>query len=208
VNDPRTLLVGAGYDAMIDTWESWSARIEDDPRHAWAALLAERLPEHARVLELGCGGGTRETAFLASRFELTGVDLSTRQLERARERVPAATFVHGDLTSLEHEPGAFDAVVSFYVFNHVPRELLAPLLGRIRMWLREPGLLLAAFGTADEESWTGDFLGAPTFFSSFPPAVNSALVRDAGFAIERDEVVSIAEPEGPVAFQWILAARA
>jgi len=208
MSDPRTILVGAGYDAMIDTWESWSARVEDDPRHAWATLLADLLPAGARVLELGCGGGTRETAFLASRFELTGIDLSLRQLERARRRIPGATFVHGDLTSLAQEPGTFDAVVSFYVFNHVPRELLAPLLGRIHGWLRTPGWLLAAFGTVDEESWTGDFLGAPTFFSSFPPDVNSALVQEAGFAIERDEVVSITEPEGPVAFQWILAARA
>ena len=23
--DPRTALVGAGYDAMVDTWEAWAA---------------------------------------------------------------------------------------------------------------------------------------------------------------------------------------
>jgi cyclopropane fatty-acyl-phospholipid synthase-like methyltransferase len=207
VSDPRTLLVGAGYDAMIDTWESWSACIEDDPRAAWAADLAARLPVGARVLELGCGGGTRETAFLASRYELTGIDLSERQLERARTRVENADFVHGDLTTLEQPPASYDAVVSFYVFNHVPRELLPPLLARIHAWLREGGWFMAAFGTSDEAAWTGEFLGAPTFFSSHPPAVNSALVRDAGFAIERDEVVAIGEPEGPVPFQWILAAR-
>jgi hypothetical protein len=27
VSDPRTLLVGAGYDAMADTWEEWSAQV-------------------------------------------------------------------------------------------------------------------------------------------------------------------------------------
>jgi SAM-dependent methyltransferase len=208
MSDPRTLVVGAGYDAMIDTWEAWAAQIDDDPRAAWAEDLASRLSGDARVLELGCGGGTRETSFLASRFELTGVDLSERQLERARERVPHATFVHGDFTALERPPASCDAVVAFYVLNHVPRELLPPLLARIHGWLREPGWLMAAFGTQDEASWTGDFLGAPTFFSSHPPEVNSALVRDAGFAIQRDEVVAITEPEGPVSFQWILAARA
>jgi cyclopropane fatty-acyl-phospholipid synthase-like methyltransferase len=208
MSDPRTLLVGAGYDAMVDTWESWSAQIEDDPRAAWTADLAARLPEGARVLELGCGGGTRETALLASQFDLTGIDLSERQLERARERVPNATFIHGDLTMLEQLPASYDAVVSFYVFNHVPRELLPPLLTRIHTWLRRPGWFMAAFGTLDEAAWTGDFLGAPTFFSSHPPEVNSGLVREAGFAIERDEVIAITEPEGPVPFQWILATRA
>jgi SAM-dependent methyltransferase len=207
VSDRRTELVGHGYDARVDTWEEWSARVTEDPRHAWAADLAARLPDGARVLELGCGGGTRETQQLAGRFRLTGLDLSERQLERARERVPGATFVHGDLTAVEFPVGSFDAVVSFYVFNHVPRVLLAPVLARAHTWLAEDGWLLAAFGTSDLEEWTGDWLGAPTFFSSFPPDVNTRLVRAAGFAIERDEVVTIAEPEGLVDFQWILARR-
>ena len=207
MSDPRTQLVGAGYDAMVDTWESWSRQIQDDPRHAWASDLAARLSRGARVLELGCGGGTRETRELASRFELTGVDVSERQLERAQERVPEARFLRADFTAVEFDPASFDVVVSFYAFNHVPRELLGPLLARIHSWLAPAGWLMTAFGTSDEEGWTGDFLGAATFFSSFAPPVNSQLVRAAGFAIERDEVVSITEPEGPTQFQWILARR-
>ncbi|HEV2592508.1 MAG TPA: class I SAM-dependent methyltransferase [Gaiellaceae bacterium] len=207
MSDPRTSMVGAGYDAMIDTWESWVEQITDDPRHEWTAGLVSRLGEGARVLELGCGGGTRETRELAARFDLTGVDLSERQLERARERVPAATFVHGDLVDIEFAPSSFEAVVSYYVFNHVPRELLAPLLARVRTWLRPGGLLMAVFGASDLPGWTGDFLGAPTFFSGYAPEVNLQLVENAGFSVEREEVVEIVEPEGPVHFHWILALR-
>jgi SAM-dependent methyltransferase len=207
VSDARTRLAGAGYDARIDTWETWAVRITDDVRHEWAADLASRLRVGARVLELGCGGGTRETQALAQRFELTGVDLSERQLERARERVPGARFVHGDLTEIEFPARSFDAVVAFYVFNHVPRELLAGVLAHCHAWLADGGLLLAAFGTGDVEAWTGEWLGAPTFFSSYTADVNSRLVAEAAFAIERDEVVEIQEPEGPVQFQWILARR-
>jgi SAM-dependent methyltransferase len=86
VSDRRTALVGAGYDAMADTWESWSAQVVDDPRFEWLERLSSRLPDGARVVELGCGNGTRETRELAARFELTGVDLSAEQLRRARER--------------------------------------------------------------------------------------------------------------------------
>jgi SAM-dependent methyltransferase len=205
VSDPRTKLVADGYDAMADTWEEWAGRIPDDPRHDWLEQLLAVLPPDARVVELGCGNGTRETRELASRTRLTGVDLSEEQLRRARKRVPEAEFVNDDLTTIDFDAGSLDAVASFYVFNHVPRELLAPLLGRIHSWLASPGWLLAAFGTGDEAGWFGDFLGAPSFFSSFTPAVNTQLVRDAGFAVERDEVVSITEPEGPQQFQWILA---
>ena len=207
MSDPRTKLVGAGYDAMADTWEDWSSHVTDDPRHEWLEQLVAVLPPAARVVELGCGNGTRETRELAARAQLTGVDLSEEQLRRARERVPSAEFVHGDLTSVEFAVGSLDAVASFYVFNHVPRELLAPLLARIHTWLVSPGWLLAAFGIGDEAEWFGDFLGAPSFFSSFAPSVNTQLVCDAGFTIERDEVVTITEPEGPQQFQWILARR-
>jgi SAM-dependent methyltransferase len=207
LSDPRTALVGQGYDTMIDTWEAWVARIEDDVRHEWADDLAARLPAGARVLELGCGGGTRETRELAARFHVTGVDLSERQLERAGRRVPDAAFLHGDFTSIELAAGSFDAVVAFYSWNHVPRELLAPLLARVHGWLAPGGWLMTAFGTGDEEAWTGEWLGAPTFFSSWPPATNSRLVRDAGFELVRDEVVTIVEPEGPQTFQWVLARR-
>ena len=121
--------------------------------------------------------------------------------------MPTGDFRHDDFTTADFAPASFDAVVSFYAFNHVPRELLAPLLSRIATWLTVGGWFMAAFGTTDLEAWTGDFLGAPTFFSSYQPEHNSELVRDAGLAIERDEIVTISEPEGPVAFQWILARR-
>ena len=87
----------------------------------------------------------------------------------------------------------------------MPRELLAPLLARIHGWLAEGGWLLSAFGVSDLEGWTGTWLGAPTYFSSFPAEVNSQLVRDAGFRLERNEVVNFEEPEGPARFQWVLA---
>jgi SAM-dependent methyltransferase len=207
VSDPRTALVAAGYDAMIDTWETWKAQIRDDPRAEWCGELVSRLPADARVVELGCGGGTDETRLLAGRFELTGVDLSAAQLRRARERVPGATFVRADLTELELDPGSIAGVASFYVLNHVPREQLAPLFERIHRWLAPGGLLLTTLGASDLPGWTGEWLGAPTYFSGFPPDTNRSLLVDAGFELVRDELVTIREPEGEATFHWVLARR-
>jgi SAM-dependent methyltransferase len=205
VTDPRTQIVADGYDAMGETFAAWREEIVGDPRREWEDELAGLLEDGARVLELGCGGGTPETRRLAERFALTGVDISPRQVERARTAIPDAEFLCADFTELELPPGSFDAVCSFYVFNHVPRDLLAPLLERVHGWLVPGGWLLVAFGVSDLPGWTGEWLGAETFFSSFPPEVNSQLVCEAGFAIERDEVVEFEEPEGPVRFHWVLA---
>jgi cyclopropane fatty-acyl-phospholipid synthase-like methyltransferase len=207
MTDPRTALVGAGYDVVGETFVQWRDRIVGDPRRWWAEQLTSRLPDGARVLELGCGSGVPDTRDLATRFRVTGVDISPEQIRRARAAVPHAEFLVADFTSLELEPASYDAVASFYVFNHVPRDLLPGLLSRIHAWLVPGGLLLTAFGTSDMEGWTGDFLGAPTFFSSFPPETNSRLVDEAGFERLLDEVVGFEEPDGPAAFQWVLARR-
>jgi SAM-dependent methyltransferase len=205
VPDPRTQIVSDGYDAIGETFAAWRERIVGDPRREWEDELVARIEDGARVLELGCGSGSQETRQLAQRFALTGVDISPQQVERARAAIPDAEFLCADFTELELPEDSFDAVASFYVFNHVPRDLLAPLLRRIHVWLAPGGRLLTAFGQSDMEGWTGEWLGAQTFFSSFPAGVNSRLVREAGFTIERDEVITFDEPEGPVSFQWVLA---
>ena len=203
--DPRTELVGRGYDVIGERFVQWRDRIVGDPRREWEDELVSRLEDGARVLELGCGAGVPDTQRLAARFAVTGVDISGEQVRRARAAVPEAEFVHADFTALELDAGSFDAVVSFYAFNHVPRELLASTFARIRRWLVPGGLLMTALGVGDIEAWTGEWLGAPTFFSSFPREKNSSLVREAGFELLRDELVTFREPEGDVTFQWVLA---
>jgi SAM-dependent methyltransferase len=205
VRDPRTQIVADGYDAIGETFAVWREEIVGDPRREWEDELVARLEPGARVLELGCGPGTVETRRLAQSFAVTGVDISPRQVERARAAIPEADFLCADFTELELPAESLDAAVAFYTLNHVPRELLAPLLASAYGWLVPGGWLMVAFGTSDNPGWTGEWLGAETYFASFPPEINSQLVREAGFRIERDEVITFEEPEGPARFQWVLA---
>ncbi len=207
MTDPRTAIVGRGYDAMAEAFDAWRDRIVGDPRQRWLDALASRLEDGARVLELGCGSGLPDTALLAERFRVTGVDISARQVARARGNVPRASFVHADFTSVELEEGSVDAVAAFYSFNHVPRDLLGRTFARAHGWLVPGGYLLTSLGIGDELGWYGDFVGAPSYFSSFPPEVNRLLLTEAGFDIVLDEVVTMTEPEGDVRFQWVLCRR-
>src|SRR5436190_12534073 len=135
------------------------------------------------------------------------MDVSAEQIRRARASVPGVELVRADLLELTLPDESFDAVCSFYVLNHVPREHLGGLLERIARWLRPGGLALNAFGASDLPGWTGDFLGADTFFAGYEPPENRRLVETAGLTILRDEIVTFTEPEGPVQFHWILARR-
>ena len=209
MTDARTQIVERGYDEIADSFAEWSARVAGDQRERWRRELTVRLPDGARVLELGCGAGVPDTQLLASRFLVTGVDVSGEQIRRARANVPTADFAQSDFAQLDLAPDSFDAVAAFYSFNHVPRDVLGDLLVRIHSWLVPGGLFLAALGTGDTESWTGDWLGTTMFFSSFPPETNRRLLVEAGFELILDEIVTMIEPEpdGESTWQWVLARR-
>jgi cyclopropane fatty-acyl-phospholipid synthase-like methyltransferase len=205
VTDPRTRIVAEGYDAMGEHFAEWRDRIVGDSRRWWAEQLTSQLTDGARVLELGCGSGVPDTQLLAERFRVTAVDISAEQIRRAQENVPNAEFLVADFAAADFDPGRFDAVVAFYSFNHVPRELLAGLFARIRSWLVTDGLFLVALGTGDDEGWVGEWLGVTMFFSSFTPDTNSRLLDEAGFERLLDEVGTFLEPDGEATFQWVLA---
>ncbi len=207
MTDPRTDTVARGYDEIADRFAEWVTEIEDDPRRRFRQEILDRLPPGARVLELGCGAGTSDTHLLAERFRVTGVDISSEQLQRARTNVPKAEFVHADMTELELRAGSFDGVAAFYSFNHVPRDLLGNLFSRIHGWLAPDGLFLTALGAGDMEGWTGEWLGTTMYFSGWSPETNRELLQKAGFELLIDEVVEMREPEGMVAFHWVLGRR-
>lgn len=199
-------MVARGYDAIAERYAEWAASFES-PAMQWVEKLLDELEDGSNVLELGCGGGGPATRKLAERHRLLGIDISPRQVERARERVPNATFICADATQLELQPGSFDAVVSLYMLGHVPRAEQASLLASIASWLREAGYLLATMGTAGaEDEIEDDWLGAPMFFASFDEAANGRMLGDAGFELIEANVIPIEEPgHGLVSFMWVLA---
>jgi len=201
-------VVRRGYDAIADRYAEWAASFES-PAMRWVEKLEQRLPERSRVLDLGCGGGGPATRALAARHELVGVDISERQLERARRLVPNARFVRADATEVAFEPESFDAVVSLFMLGHVPRAKQRPLLRRILGWLRPGGWLLGMLGTADaDDEVDPDWLGAPMFFASYDEAANRESLEAAGFALEEARVVPFEEPgHGLVRFMWVLARK-
>jgi SAM-dependent methyltransferase len=206
VSQERRRTVEAGYDALADRFGDWMARVEGDPWERYVDELALHLSEGAQVLDLGCGNGTK-LARLDGRFELVGVDVSERQLRLAHEAVPEASFVHADFTELDFPAETFDAVTALYSILHVPRDEQPALFARILTWLRPGGLFLASLSQVGGEDRVDEWLGVDMFFSGFDADTNRRIVREAGFELITDEVVWMREPEGEVAFLWVLGRK-
>jgi SAM-dependent methyltransferase len=203
--DPKEI-VARGYDAVALRYAEWAGQIES-PALEWLRDLDRRLPDGADVLDLGCGRGVPGTRHVARRHRVTGVDISAVQIELARHHVPEASFVHADALELEVAPGTLDAVVALHFFGHLPLSDQRELVGRVGLWLRDGGLLLATFGAGEPgEDVDQDWLGAPMYFASLGGDAYLPLLRDCGFEPLRDEVVVQHEPgHGDISFHWVLA---
>ncbi len=67
-----------------------------------------------RLLDLACGSGNGALVATRAGAQVTGLDSSQRLLSVARERVPEADFVAGDVEALPFADGEFDAAVSIF----------------------------------------------------------------------------------------------
>ena len=96
-----------------------------------------------RVLDAGCGVGWGSALLVeAEASEVVGVDLDPETVEDARRRVPAATFVVGDLMDLPFDDDSFDVVVCFEAIEHTgDTERTLDQLARV---LRPNGLLFVS----------------------------------------------------------------
>jgi SAM-dependent methyltransferase len=206
MGDPGRI-VAAGYNRIAERYARWSRdEVVDDTRPRYLSLLLDSLPTGADVLELGCGGGGPTSRQLAERFRLTGVDISERQIELARRAVPHARFVCDDMTRVAFPTASFDAVASFYAFNHLRFGELAGLLARIAGWLRPSGLLVTALAARyDPGSVEADWLGAPMYFSGYTPDDTRRFVEDAGLSIISLQPEPIVEHGRPTVFLWLIA---
>ncbi|HET8528723.1 MAG TPA: class I SAM-dependent methyltransferase [Gaiellaceae bacterium] len=119
-------------------------------------LVREQLPCEA-FLDAGCGDG-RYLAALAAELPArrAGVDLSSRILETAAQRVEA-DYRQASLESLPFDDGSFDLVLCTQVIEHVPRPELAVFeLARV---LRPGGRLVIS--TDNERNRITRALNAP-----------------------------------------------
>jgi ubiquinone/menaquinone biosynthesis C-methylase UbiE len=135
-NDPKRV-VERGYDRVAHDY----ARLEGEtewPRMRWLRKMLNKLGPGSSVLDLGCGSGDPADVGIAQEHKITGVDISQTQINLARQNVPTGNFIQGDAGSVEFPAASFDAVISFYALEHIPREEHETILLRIHHWLR-PG---------------------------------------------------------------------
>ena len=200
--------VALGYDKMGEAYGKLATRYRTAQRARYESILLDRLDEGARVLDLGCGSGIPTTRRLARKFQVTGVDISEKQVERARKNVPTAEFICADMAALDFPPDTFDGVSAFYSIIHLPRNEQAALLTAITNWLRPGGTFVACLGTGDHEvDYDETWVGAPMFWSTYDAETNRRLVEESGLqTISALEETTTSHGDSET-FLWVVARK-
>jgi ubiquinone/menaquinone biosynthesis C-methylase UbiE len=173
--------VREAWDAVAETYAA-SRRADGEDAALIDELLAE-LPAEPTVLDVGCGDGARTLANLPPGS--VGLDLSRRGLSLARERVPDARLLQGDMTAIPLRDGSVDAVTAYHAVFHVPRAEHPAVYREFARVLRPGGYLLTTVGTSSYETTRRGWLGSgrSMFFSTPGRETTLAGLREAGFEV-------------------------
>lgn len=158
------------YDLMFEDWEASMAR--------QAAVLGPLLERQCgpartvRVLDCACGIGTQALGLALRGFRVTGSDISSAAIERARleaaKRRVDCSFHVADMRDLSAAPeSGFDAVIA--MDNALPHlgseEQLAQAAAAIRSRLRPGGIFAASMRDYDQLLAERPVVQGPAFYS-------------------------------------------
>lgn len=127
-------------------------------------LLANTIPDCSSVLDIGCGSGIPVSKLLAERFQVTGVDISEKQIEQAKVNVSEANFIHQDIMDFDFGCNQWDAMVSFYMIFHLTKREQRIVFDKAICGLKSGGYILFTVSLENEHAYTEDHFFNTTMF--------------------------------------------
>jgi SAM-dependent methyltransferase len=184
-------------DEVRRAWDDVAATYADrrDPDGSDAALIDDLLadlPAAPDVLDVGCGDGARTLANLPPGS--VGLDVSRRGLDLARETVPDARLVHGEMSALPFGADRFDAITAYHAVFHVERDRHPDVYEGFARVLRPGGRLLMTLPGGRFETVRRGWMGGRMFFSAPGRDRTLAQLREAGF--DAVETTTATDPLG------------
>jgi ubiquinone/menaquinone biosynthesis C-methylase UbiE len=138
-----------------------------------------------RVLDVGCGPGRDAKYLLENGLDVTGIDLTTRFIEIASEKVPGAKFIVMDMREMDLPDSTFDGIWSCGSFHHLPKKETKSTLLEFRRVLKKGGIVYISVksGTGEKEVRKEDYDCRPRLFSFYGLDEMRRLVESCGFGV-------------------------
>lgn len=153
-----------GYDRCSMNY----AKVRNKENEPSLKLLTDKLiNKDAKILDLGCGNGIPVSKIL-SKYKLTGIDISEKQIEQAKSNVPNAKFICTDILEFDFKHNYWDAIVSYYAIFHLKKDEQLILFDKMAKGLRLGGYFLLTLTLLNEQGYTeDDFFGVKMFWENY-----------------------------------------
>ena len=191
-------VVGAYRDPIVRSYSWGRFKIF---RQRFLEEIGQYLPEHGRVLDIGCGFGLF-ALYYAQRCpgrHVVGFDLAERRIETARQAaadlgLKNAEFHIGDARGISAlDP--FDAIYLLDVLHHIPQDVVPSLLSSIHDALPVGGILVVK-ELDTSPTWQRLFAHALDLMMSpdspphyWPQEKLASTIEDAGFSVKRHQLI-------------------
>lgn len=180
--------VRASYDAVAD---NYVAMVGDPGPWLRSALdaFAEQVREIGPVLDAGCGPGWISDYLRRQGVDVSGIDLSPRMIELARQKYPAVSFDVASVTELKPEPGSLGGVLGWWSWFNLPREWMNRVIANMARSLRPSGQLIIGTHRGDgDHPRTRCYGDVPVEWTThlYQPEELTALLTDAGLEMAAD----------------------
>nr|WP_136250778.1 class I SAM-dependent methyltransferase [Ningiella ruwaisensis] len=107
------------------------------------ARFLQRIPEDAKILDLGCGSGRDSLYFIEKGFSVTAIDGSEALAKRASQLIGQDVLVQ-DFRALSL-PSEFDGIWACASLLHLPKKDMLPVLHYLKAHLSPNGIFFASF---------------------------------------------------------------
>jgi len=192
--------VEKSYDKMGETYHNFR---DNEKFNNELEKFAELLPSLGTVLDAGCGVGQPVSQFLERKgFKVTGVDISKRMIELAKENVPGGTFLQQNILTLDFPDNTFDGLICVYTLWHIPRENHSQIIRNFHRMLKDDGILVLNTGVNESEGMS-QFFGEPMLWSTNDPKKTLTFIRDSGFDVIFEGVLKL----GGERQYWVFARK-
>lgn len=173
-----------GYDQCAEEYQN-ARRNENEPS---LDFIFDKVPENGSILDVGCGSGIPVCKLLSTKYQVSGIDISKKQIELAKNNVPSGQFTTIDVLEYETSKKSFDAIVSYYALFHIPKEKHREVLSKFYTWLKPGGYLVITLAHNDENAYTeDDFFDATMYWSNYGMKEYNLMLSNIGFIVLKEE---------------------
>jgi len=148
----------------------------------WLDRFLNLTPAPKSVLDIGCGFGLPIAAYLAKHgAQITGIDASPPLIATARDHMPEATWLPGDMRRMKLGQ-TFDGLLAWNSFFHLCPDDQRRMIPIFAQHARPGAALLFTAGPRHGVAM-GEFEGEPLYHASLDPDDYDQVLRDNGFRI-------------------------